>query len=106
MEQVLSRTIDKMARQRIKEIMEFCELLGEVQQYTTKRHVVYRTGKAFAKIYPQKDQFWVDVRKIGIKDKYNLLKHKHPIHGHIKVDNELDLDKVKDLIKQSYESTL
>lgn len=105
-EQVLSKTVDKTAMQRIKEIMEFCESLGEVQQYTTKGHIVYKTSKAFAKIYPQKNQFWVDVRRTGAKDRYGLLKHKHPVHGHIEVDNELDLYKVKDLIRQSYESTL
>lgn len=105
-EQVLSKTVNKITKQRIDEIMEFCESLGDIQQYTTKGHIAYKTGKAFAKIYPQIDQFWVDVRKLGITDEYNLLKHKHPVHGHIKVDNELDLNKVKNLIKQSYESTL
>lgn len=105
-EQVLSKVINKETIQRIKEIMDFCESLGEVQQYTTKHHIVYKTNKAFAKIYPQQNQFWVDVRKIGVVDKYKLLKHKHPVHGHIEVDNSLDLYKVKDLIKQSYEETL
>lgn len=105
-EQVLSKIVNKTTRQRVKEIMEFCESLGEVQQYTTRYHIVYRTGKAFAKVYPQRDQFWVDVRKKGVKDKYKLVRHKHPVQGHIKVENKLDLYKVKDLIKQSYESTL
>jgi hypothetical protein len=104
-EKVLSRTVDKAARQRIDEIMEFCESLGEVQRYTTARNVAYKTGKAFAKIYPQRNNFWVDIRW-GVKDKYKLLRHRHPVFGHIRVDNELDLYKVKDLIKQSYESTL
>jgi predicted transport protein len=106
MEQILSKTIDKKTKQRINEIMEFCESLGDIQRYTIKRYIVYKTNKAFAKIYPQKNQFWVHVRRKGIKDKYKLIKHKHPIHGHIEVDNELDPYKVKDLIKQSYESTL
>jgi hypothetical protein len=104
-EKVLSKTIDKTARQRMGEIMEFCESLGEVQQYTTASQIVYKTGKAFTKIYPQKNGFWVDIRW-GVKDKYKLLRHKHPVFGHVRVDNELDLYKVKGLIKQSYESTL
>lgn len=105
-EQVLSKTVDKTTLQRIKEIMEFCDSLRDVQQYTTKGDIVYKTNKVFADIYPQKNQFWVEVRKIGINDKYGLLKHKHPVRGHIEVTNDLDLYKVKDLIKQSYESTL
>jgi hypothetical protein len=105
-EEILKRTVNKEALIRIKEIMEFCESLGDVTPYTTQRQIVYKTSKAFAKIYPQKNQFWVDVRKQGITDKFNLLRHKHPVHGHIRVPNELDLGKVKDLIKQAYESTL
>jgi len=103
---VLEKTANKVTRQRIDETMEYCESLCASQPYTTKRHIVYRTNKAFAKIYPQKNQFWVDVRRRGISDKLNLLKHKHPVFGHIEVPNDLDLYKVKDLIKQSYESTL
>jgi len=105
-EKVLSKTINKETKERIQEVMEFCESLGEVSQYTTQKHIVYRTTKAFAKIYPQKDQFWVDARKKGIVDKFHLMKHKHPVHGHIPVPNNLDLSKVKNLIRQSYESTL
>ena len=86
--------------------MEYCESLCSEQPYTTKDHVVYKTNKAFAKIFPQKNQFWVDVRKRGVVDKLGLLKHKHPTFGHIEVPNSLDLYKVKDLIKQSYQSTL
>ncbi len=60
----------------------------------------------FAKIYPQRLQFWVDVVRKGVEDPNHLLKHKHPVHGHTEVPNDLDLQKVKDLVEQSYKSTI
>jgi hypothetical protein len=67
---------------------------------------VYRTNRAFAKIYPQRSQFWVDVIREGVADPHHLLKHKHPVHGHIEVPNDLDLQEVKDLVQQSYRTTV
>jgi predicted transport protein len=105
-EMLLGKSKDPTATERMKEIMRFCEALPNVERYTTEHHIVYRTSKAFAKIYPQQFQFWVDVLRKGVDDPDHLLLHQHPIHGHIKVPNDLDLDKVKGLIKQSYDSTV
>jgi hypothetical protein len=67
---------------------------------------VYATTRAYAKIDPQRLQFWVDVVRKGVEDPNHLLKHKHPVHGHIEVSNDFDLQKVKDLVEQSYKSTM
>lgn len=105
-EVLLAKVQDPAALERIKEMMRFCEALPSADRYTTRHHIVYRTNRAFAKIYPQRLQFWVDVIREGVADPYHLLKHKHPVHGHIEVPNDLDLQKVKDLVQQSYKSTL
>jgi hypothetical protein len=97
-DELLGRAKDPRTLTRMKEIMEFCEALPRMTRHTTQRHTVYKTTKAFAKIYPQQYQFWVDVRKRGVDDKDGLLKHKHPVLGHIEIPNDLDLTKVKDLI--------
>jgi len=105
-ESLLAKTVDPQALERIKEMMRFCEALPNVERYATRHHIVYRTNRAFAKIYPQRFQFWVDVIRQGIADPHHLLKHKHPVHGHIEVPNDLDLQKVKDLVHQSYNTTV
>jgi len=105
-EALLAKTKDPLARDRISEMMRFCEALPNVQRYTTRHHIVYATTRAFAKIYPQRSQFWVDVVRKGVEDPNHLLKHKHPVHGHIEVSNDFDLQKVKDLVEQSYKSTM
>jgi len=86
--------------------MRFCEALPNVQRYTTPHRIVYATTKVFAKIYPQRYQFWIDVYRKGVDDPNHLMKHKHPVHGHIKVPNDLDLQQVKDLVERAYKSTL
>jgi hypothetical protein len=105
-EALLAKTEDPQVRDRINEMMSFCEALPNVERYTTRHHVVYKTTRVFAKIYPQRFQFWVDVIRKGVDDPNHLLKHKHPVHGHIEVPNGLDLQKVKDLVEQSYKSTI
>lgn len=105
-EGLLAKVQDPAALERIKEMMRFCEALPNAERYTTRHHIVYRTNRAFAKIYPQRFQFWVDVIRTGVADPHHLLKHKHPVHGHIEVPNDLELQKVKDLVQQSYKSTL
>jgi len=105
-ETLLAKTVDPQVLERIKEMMCFCEALPDVERYVTRHHIVYRTNRAFAKIYPQRFQFWVDVIRTGVADPHRLLKHKHPVHGHIEVPNGLDLQKVKDLVQQSYGTTL
>jgi hypothetical protein len=105
-ETLLTKTVDPQALERIKEMMRFCEALPNVERYATRHHIVYRTNKAFAKIYPQRFQFWVDVIRTGVADPHHLLKHKHPVHGRIEVPNDLDLQTVKDLVQQSYRTTV
>ena len=105
-EALLAKTKDPQVRDRINEMMRFCEALPNVQRYTTRHHIVYATTRAFAKIYPQRFQFWVYVIRKGVDDPNHLIKHKHPVHGHIEVPNDLDLQKVKDLVEQSYKSTI
>ncbi|MDO8743345.1 MAG: hypothetical protein Q7J30_02215 [Candidatus Azambacteria bacterium] len=41
-EQVLSKVVSEETKQRIEEIMEYCESLGDAQQYTTKGHISLR----------------------------------------------------------------
>lgn len=105
-EGLLARTIDPQTMGRINEMMRFCEALPNARRHVTHRHIVYATTRNFATIYPQRYQFWVNVIRKGIDDPHHLLKHKHPVHGHIEVPNDLDLQKVKDLVEQSYKSTL
>lgn len=100
-EEIMRKIKDEVAKSRATEIMEYCMSFEGVTQYCTKNHIVYKTKQAFAKVYPQGKQFWVDVR--WVSDPEKLLLHNHPIFGHIRVDNDLDLSKVKDLIKKSYE---
>jgi predicted transport protein len=102
---LLSKVKDRQTLERIKEIMAFCDEFPNVQRYVTGYHIVYRTARIFARVYPQRHQFWVDIPKKGINDPKGLMKHQHPVHGHVEVPNDLDLAQVKDLIKQAYEAT-
>lgn len=107
--EIAVRTVDELMKKikqdttktRVEEIMEYCESLDGANRYTTRDHIIYKTKQAFAKIYPQTNQFWVDVRWVDDPDK--LLLHHHPVFGHVKVNNSLDLSKVKALIQKSYE---
>jgi len=100
-DELLKKIKGDIAKARAEEIMEYCETFDAVSRYTTRDHIVYKTKQAFAKIYPQANQFWVDIRWVDDPDK--LLLHHHPVFGHIKVANSLDLSKVKALIQKSYE---
>jgi hypothetical protein len=103
---LLARTIDPETKSRINEIMEFCAALPSAQRHLTRRRIVYATNRNFATIYPQRYQFWVHVLRQGVSDPYHLFRHSQPTHGHVKVTNDLDLQKVKDLVQQSYTSTI
>jgi hypothetical protein len=104
-EDLLAKTTDPQARDRINEVMRFCENFPNVERYLTQHHIVYTTTRAFARIYPQRYQFWVDVLRKGVDDPNHLLRHQNPVYGHIQVPKDLDLQKVKDLVEQSYKST-
>jgi hypothetical protein len=48
-EDLLAKTKDPLARDRMNEMMRFCEAFANVQRYTTRHHIVYATRRAFAK---------------------------------------------------------
>ena len=105
-ESLLAKPREQQTLERIREIMAFCETFPDVQRYTTQHHIVYKTTRAFAFIYPQQHQFWADVLRKGVADPHHLLKHNHPVFGHIEIPNDLNLEDVKDLIRRSYNATM
>lgn len=100
-EQLLSRINSQSTSDRVQEVIEYCSSLPDVIMDTSTNHITFRKSGVFAAIFPQSKQFWVDVRWVS-DDPKKLLRHKHPVYGHIRVADDVILQDVFDLIKQSY----
>lgn len=104
-DQLLSKIESTTAKERALKVLKFCQELQNVRTETTRYHITFKTKEIFTKIFPQKIQFWVDVRWVQ-DDPKHLLQHAHPVYGHICVKDDVVLDDVFNLIKQSYEKVI
>jgi len=82
----------------------------DIEERATKDHIIFKSSVNFAAIYPQKKQFWIDVKmprqKIeGIKE-LDVRPHKDEVFTHIRCNETTNLETLLSVAKQAYENTL
>ena len=78
----------------------------DVEEHFTKNHICFKVRYAFALIYCQRNQFWVDVKldKKEIKQEgLDIRPHEDKTWTHIRVHNDTDINALLNVVKQTYE---
>lgn len=91
-------------RERIKQISD------EIEERATKEHIIFKSSVNFAAIYPQKKQFWFDVKLSREKvrkqfDKLDVRPNKDKVFTHIRYNENTTIDQLVALAEQAYENT-
>jgi predicted transport protein len=100
---------------RIKEIVtvlrEKLRLISDdIEERATKYHIIFKSSVNFAAIYPQKKQYWFDV-KISREEvrkqfvKLDVRPHKDNVFTHIRCNENTNIEQLIALAEQAYENT-
>ena len=105
----------KIKDARIKEIVTVLreslrQISDEIEERATKEHIIFKSSVNFAAIYPQKKQFWFDVKlsREEVKkqfDKLDVRPHKDKVFAHIRYNENTTIDQLIALAEQAYENT-
>jgi predicted transport protein len=96
----------------VNDLRERIKLLSDdIQETATKDYIKFKSTVAFAMIYPQKNQFWFDVKlpKAEVKKKFSRLdvgNHKDTIFTHIRYREGTNIDHLVSLAEVAYQNTL
>jgi predicted transport protein len=96
----------------VNDLREKIKLLSDdIQETATKSHIKFKSTVTFAMIYPQKDNFWLDVKlpKAEVKKKFHNLDvrdHKDKIFTHIRYKEDTNIDHLVSLTEMAFENTL
>lgn len=104
-DEILQTIEDPLASEKAQAVFDYCAKLPDVTIHHTTNKINFKCGKIFASIYPQKRQFWVDIKWVA-NDPKKLLQHNHPVYGHVRVFEEVELPDVFALIDQAYSLVL
>ncbi len=108
MNKIKSDSIKKI----VNDLREKIKLLSDdIQETATKDHIKFKSTIAFAMIYPQKNQFWLDVKlpKSEVKKKFSGLDvrdHKDKIFTHIRYKEGTNIDHFVTLAEMAFQNTL
>lgn len=105
----------KIKDNKIKEIVtvlrEKVKLISDdIEERATKEHIIFKSSINFAAIYPQKKQYWLDIKMSRDEvrkqfPKLDVRPHKDPVFSHIRCNENTDIEQLIVLIEQAYENT-
>ena len=105
----------KIKDTRIKEIVtvlrEKLRLISDdIEERATKEHIKFKSSVNFAFIYPQKKQYWFDVKipKEEVRKQFSKLDvrpHKDNVFTHIRCNKNTNIEHLITLAEQAYENT-
>lgn len=109
------KLMTKIKDNRIKEIVtalrEKLKLISDhIEERATKEHIIFKSSVNFAAIYPQKKQYWFDV-KISREEvrkqfgKLDVRPHKDAVFTHIRCNEKTNIEQLTALAEQAYENT-
>jgi len=110
----LEKIKDESIREIVNNLREnILKIDDSIKEYYTKDHIVFKTSYAFASIYCQTKNFWVDVRISPDKLNFTELKskgldirsHKDKVFSHIRMQEHPDMGRLLELIKRAYQKT-
>jgi len=103
----LNKTKDQLTLERIQYLIgEIRRLFPSIEEHYSKLYIKFRKNTDFCLIYPQKNQFWLDIKypKREITDKsLDLRDHNDEIWAHFRVKNDVDLEKLIHWIKKAFD---
>jgi predicted transport protein len=105
----------KIKDDRIKEIVtvlrEKLKLISDdIEERATKELIIFKSSIKFAAIYPQKKQYWFDVKMSREEVRKQFAKldvrpHKDAVFTHIRCNENTNIEQLIALAEQAYEST-
>lgn len=110
-EDQMNKIEDDKIKEIIIELREKIRLISdEIEERATKDHIVFKSTINFALIYPQKNQYWFDVKlpKGKVKENYDSLDvrpHKDKIFTHIRCNKNTRIEDLIKLAEEAFEST-
>ena len=117
-------TVEDHMRGKNKEILDLFEQLregifglaeeGEITEKANKMYISYKHGKNFCEVRIQAKALWIwlDIHQAELHDPFELTRdvtdigHYGTGHVDLKITSPSDLDKVMDLIEQSFKQTV
>ncbi len=100
------------ARSMVEELIEKFKLISDdIKVGSNKTFITFKSTTNFILIYPQKNQFWIDVKlpKDAVKKQFNELDvrdHKDKIYTHIRCNINTNIDDLVKLAELAFENTL
>jgi predicted transport protein len=108
---LMGKIKDDDVRSLVSELRDGLRLIADdIEERVTKEHIKFKSSVNFAHIYPQKNQYWFDV-KLMREEVINQFKeldvrdHKDKIFTHIRCDNKTNIEQLIKLAEQAYQNT-
>ncbi len=108
---LMSKIKDNQIKEIVIVLREKLKLISDdIEERATKNHIKFKSSISFAFIYPQKKQYWFDVkipRREVIKQfaKLDVRPHKDTVFTHIRCNENTDIEQLIALAEKAYEST-
>jgi predicted transport protein len=110
-EDQMNKIEDHKIKQIVAELRERIRLISdEIVERATRDLIVFKSTVNFAQVYPQKNQYWFDVRlpKGEVKKKYislDVRPHKDEVFTHIRCSQKTRIGDLVALAEEAYENT-
>lgn len=102
---------NKKIKDTINELREKILLISDtIEERATVKHIIFKSTSNFAAIYPQKNNFWFDVRlpkKEAIKmiGGLDIRAHKDEVYSHIRYNEKTKVNDLVTLAEMAFERT-